>query len=119
MNKINIAKAAIETLIGAKLEIIYDSKDDNNDHESYGHFISTSINPEPFIGANDHNVCINFYEDGTVQFYYDATPMPVKFNTQKESDLMIMTLCEYPVQFNNITLQDYTNFINQSHNYTL
>jgi hypothetical protein len=106
------AKKTIEKLIDAKLKVCYDSTEDDNKDEEYGHWISTVIEPEPFEGATDNNMCINFYEDGTVQFYFDATPYPVAYNMPQEAMDMRIALNHYPVPFEKVTQEDYIEFVN-------
>ena len=105
------AKQAFENLINVKLDVCYDSTEDDNEDETLGHFITTFIEPEPFKDATDHNVCVNIYQDGSIQFFFDATPFPTKTNTAKEAKNMMVSLCPHPTPFEKVTVEDYKAFI--------
>jgi hypothetical protein len=96
------AKLVIEQLLNATLEECYSSREDDNEDEDYGHFVDFSYD----LGEDTEPLIVQIYEDGKVQFFYDASPYPVSANTEEESRTMAQSLIHFPVPFDEITSND-------------
>ena len=93
--KTNIPK--IEKSLGVELGSSYSSVEDNNPDEEYGHFESFAL----YFGKFDEDIVyspimLNIYENGTFQFFFDATPLGFKStgHTNREIGQMSATLSE-------------------------
>ena len=103
-------KEKVEELFGIKLVQTFDSREDEGcENEEFGHFICY----EPTIDFPDE-ACppiISIYEEGLIQFFWDATPFPVAANTEEEARLMMQALIEAPVSFDDLEKDDFQKFI--------
>jgi hypothetical protein len=104
-------KEKVEALFGIKLIQTFDSReDDGAEYDDLGHF--TCYEPLIDFPDKDYSPIISIYEDGSVQFFRDATPYPVAANTEDEARLMMQALIEAPVPFDSLKEDDFQNFIN-------
>lgn len=106
-----ITQEQLEELFNAKLIVYYDSREDNNADEEFGHF--TCYEPED-QSIDEESGCppiVCVYENDLVQFFHDATPYPTSHNSKDEARTMMMTLCPSPTPISNLTKEDYDNFI--------
>ena len=124
-------KEKLEKLVGLELKVTFDTREDTGcEDEEFGHFIECQVvqlekyqirlkniknikilswpNPIP----NNEPPIIVFYENELVQFFHDALPYPVAANTAQEAREMSMFLNPAPVHIDQITEDDFTNFIN-------
>ena len=101
----------LEKLFETKLIVSYDSREDNNEDEELGHFVcyepEESITPE--MSGCPPIICI--YEGDHLQFFHDATPYPTAKNSREEARSMMQTLNPFPTPMEDVTKDDYDNFI--------
>ena len=110
----SLEKESMELLskrFGIELFVTYDSREDNNPDEESGHFLQCEFS---FDGVDEDCppiICV--YEDGTAQFWHDATPYPVATNTKAQAREMMMALNPSPVKVELITVEDFNGFIDK------
>ena len=108
----NFAKEKLEKLIGVKLIITLDTREETGcEDEVYGHYLQCELNMENPIPDYEPPMIV-LYENELVQFFHDATPYPVKLPATYEAREMSMFLNPSPVHVDKITGDDFTNFIN-------
>jgi hypothetical protein len=105
------AKLAMEQLLKEKLEETYNSREDDNEDEAFGHYINFEYVIDGCVSPSMEPLILQIYEDGKVQLFYDATPYPVSANTKEEARTMAQTLCHAPVPFDKITEEDFSNTV--------
>ena len=101
----------LEERFGVDLVIDLDSAQENCADEEFGNFIQCSVSPSPIPNYEPPTVVI-YYEQDRVQFFHDASPYPVAANTAREARDMSQCLNPYPVKLDQITKEDFDNFIN-------
>lgn len=108
-------KAKIEKELATTLNPIYSSRDDNNEDEEFGHYVVYEALPNPLASIEDRvePASIKVYDQDAVQLYHDATPYPVKANSEKQAKMMGLALTEAPVPSFSLTKQDWQNLINK------
>jgi len=108
----NFAKEKLEKLIGIELIVTLDTREETGcEDEVYGHYLQCELNMENPIPDYEPPVIV-LYENERVQFFHDASPYPVAANTAQESREMTMFGNPAPVHIDQITEDDFTNFIN-------
>jgi hypothetical protein len=103
-------KEKLEKLIGFELVEVFNSVEDPGcEDEENGEFITY----EPNIGGVlDPPPVINIYENGKIQFFHDASPYPVRANSDEEARWMMMALIPAPVDFEDLQPSDFSDFLN-------
>lgn len=101
----------LEERFGITLSIDFDSAQENCDDETFGNFLQCSITPNP-IPECEPPIIVIYYEQDLVQLFHDATPYPVAANLKNEIRDMRSSLNPYPVRTDQITEEDFDNFIN-------
>jgi hypothetical protein len=106
------SQSEIEKNLKAKLSEIYNSIKDKNPDEEFGHYLTYEIvlNGE-ILEENGEPLVINIYEDGTAQFFHDATPYPVFSNTPAERNNMMNYLNPIPKPIKDFKEKELLNFI--------
>lgn len=103
-------KEKLEELFGVELQISFDSAPENCADEEFGNFYQCDIGPNP-IPDHEPPIVVIYYEKDLVQFFHDATPYPVAANTPREARDMSMCLNPYPVRPDQVTKEDFENFV--------
>jgi hypothetical protein len=108
------SQSEIEKNMKVKLSEIYNSIKDKNPDEEFGNYITYEIilNGE-ILEENGEPLVINIYEDGTAQFFHDATPYPVFTNTPAERNNMMNYLNPVPKPIKDFKEKELLNFIEQ------
>lgn len=96
---------------GIELIVSLDSREENCPDERNGHFLQCEVNTKGVDEDCPPIICI--YEDGTAQFWHDATPYPVAANTKAQAREMMMFLNPFPVAVDLITVEDFKTFMDQ------
>ena len=97
---------------GIELVPTFDSRPENCPDEVNGHFLQCEFNIGfSSLHLKEYPPMICIYDDGTAQFWHDATPYPVKANTRQEAAEMLRFLNPYPVKVDLITVDDFNQFI--------
>jgi hypothetical protein len=100
----------LEERFGVELSIDLDSAKENCADEEFGDFIQCSVSPNP-IPNYEPPVVVIYYDQDLVQLWNDAAPYPVAANTESEVRDMWSALNPYPVRTDQITKDDFDNFI--------
>jgi hypothetical protein len=108
----NFAKEKLEKLIGLELIVTLDTREEAGcEDEEFGHYLQCELNiGNPIPDCEPPMIVL--YEKEKVQFFHDATPYPVAANRADEKREMQMFLNPSPVHIDQITEDDFTNFIN-------
>lgn len=108
----NFAKEKLEKLIGLQLIVTLDTRQETGcEDETYGHYLQCEFDaPNPIPDYEPPMVVL--YENEKVQFFHDATPHPVAANSESEKREMSMFLNPSPVHIDQITEDDFKNFMN-------
>lgn len=106
-----LKKEKLEELFGTELLLNYDSKEENNPDEEFGHFVCYAPNPLPLEEMEECPPIVAVYETGKVQFFHDASPYPTLSNTGEEVRIMSQCLNPFPTPLEKITKADWENFI--------
>lgn len=99
-------KNSAEKSLGVKLVEIYNSVKDKNPDEEFGHYITYEIivvgsdTPQESYGES---LVLNIYENGTAQFFHDATPYPISTNTSTDKNIMLKFLNPVPKPIKDFT----------------
>ena len=105
-------KEKLEKLVGLELKVTFDTREEIGcEDEVYGHYLQCELNMENPIPDYEPPMIV-LYENERVQFFHDASPYPVAANTAQESREMTMFGNPAPVHIDQITEDDFTNFIN-------
>jgi len=102
----------LQELFGVDLLIDLDSAQENGPDEEFGNFFQCSVSPNP-IPDQEPPIVVIYYDQDLVQLWHDATPYPTAANTAREERDMMMCLNPYPVRPDQITKDDFDNFINR------
>ncbi len=102
----------LQELFGVDLVIDLDSVKEDCADEEFGNFIQCSVSPNP-IPNYEPPIVVIYYDQDLVQLWNDAAPYPVAANTESEVRDMWSALNPYPVRPDQITKDDFDNFINR------
>ena len=102
----------LQELFGVDLVIDLDSAQEDCTDEEFGDFIQCSVSPNP-IPNYEPPIVVIYYEQDLVQLWHDASPYPVAANTESEVRDMWSALNPHPVRPDQITKDDFDNFINR------
>ena len=94
---------------GVKLVQNYDSWQDQNPDEESGHHLIYSTESPLFPDGEDPVIAI--YEDLTVQFFWDSTPMPTRHHSSKERRSMLQFLESIPLPWQTLDRQDWEELV--------
>jgi hypothetical protein len=107
----NFAKEKLEMLIGLELIVTLDTREEVGcEDEEFGHYLQCGLNMENPIPDYEPPMIV-LYENELVQFFHDASPYPVAAHTAQEAREMLMFLNPAPVHIDQITEDDFKNFI--------
>ena len=101
----------LQERFGVDLIIDLDSAQEDCADEESGNFFQCVVSPNPIPNYEPPYVVI-YYDRDLVQLFHDAQPYPVAANTAQEARDMTMSLNPWPVGSDQITKEDFDNFIN-------
>jgi hypothetical protein len=101
-------KTILQSSLKCKLIPGYNSVDDNNPDEEFGHYIEYSCEG---LEVNGEEVTIVVYENGTANFFHDASPYPMSKNTSTEARQMGQQLIPFPKPVKDFKASDLDNVV--------
>ena len=110
-NTIENTKNLFEQKTNTNLSLIMDSRTTGASiNPSYGHYCDYSINRP---SENSEPLIVSVYENGSIQFSFEGSYYPTLSNTQREIKNMQMFENPVPTDIENISEDDFQNFVNK------